>query len=33
MKSRPVRWILGLVATVLFAAPLSAQDRPKILII
>ena len=33
MKSRSVRWILGLVATVLFAAPLSAQDRPNILII
>ena len=33
MKSRPVRWVLGLVATVLFAAPLSAQDRPNILII
>ena len=33
MKSRPVRWVLGLVAMVLFAAPLSAQDRPNILII
>jgi arylsulfatase len=33
MRSTPTRWVLGLVAALLFAAPLSAQDKPNVLII